>query len=188
MSYIKKNFLNLVIIIFGCLSVLLINNKAENILDVNSNNIKTRPDNTFSNVKYIAMDYKGIPLYTVVSRNMKQFFENEVIETDKPKILLFRENKPPTKIVSNFGSIAYKRHNIRLHGDVNMFFKEVENAPFLKLKTEEIYIYLDEQLAVTDSKVFINKNNSFLNGTGMKSSLTKGEFIIFEQTRGKYVK
>ena len=69
-----------------------------------------------------------------------------------------------------------------------MFFKEVENAPFLKLKTEEIYIYLDEQLAVTDSKVFINKNNSFLNGTGMKSSLTKGEFIIFEQTRGKYVK
>ena len=34
----------------------------------------------------------------------------------------------------------------------------------------------------------INKNNSFLNGTGMKSSLMKGEFIIFEQTRGKYVK
>ena len=188
MSYIKKNFLNLVIIIFGCLSVLLINNKAENILDVNSNNIKTRPDNTFSNVKYIAMDYKGMPLYTVVSRNMKQFFENEVIETDKPKILLFRENKPPTKIISNFGSIAYKRHNIKLHGNVKMYFKEIENDPFLKLKTEEIYIYLDEQLAVTDSKVFINKNNSFLNGTGMKSSLMQGEFIIFEKTRGKYVK
>ena len=73
MSYIKKNFLNLVIIIFGCLSVLLINNKAENILDIGSNNIKTRPDNTFSNVKYIAMDYKGMPLYTVSSPNMKQF-------------------------------------------------------------------------------------------------------------------
>ena len=188
MSYIKKNFLNLVIIIFGCLSVLLINNKAENILDVNSNNIKTRPDNTFSQVKYIAMDYQGIPLYTVSSPNMKQFFENEMIETSKPKILLFRKNKPPTKRVSNFGSIAYKRHNIKLYGNVNMYFKEVENDSLLKLKTDEIYIYLDQQLAVTDSEVFINKNNSFLNGTGMKSSLMKGEFIIFEETRGKYVK
>tara|TARA_B100001778_G_C18581464_1_gene627639 strand:- start:1040 stop:1606 length:567 start_codon:yes stop_codon:yes gene_type:complete len=186
--YIKKNLLNLIIIIFGCFSVLIINNKAEDVLDVNSNIIKARPDNTFSNVQYIAMDYKGEPLYTVSSPNMKQFFENEVIETSKPKILLFRKNKPPTKIISNFGSIAYKRHNIKLSGNVNMYFKELENDPFLKLKTEEIYIYLDEQLAVTDSDVFINKNNSFLNGTGMKSSLMKGEFIIFEETRGKYVK
>lgn len=188
MSYIKKNFFNLVIIIFGCFLVLIINNKAEDILDINSNNIKTRPDNTFSQVKYIAMDYQGIPLYTVSSPNMKQFFENEMIETSKPKILLFRKNKPPTKIVSNFGSIAYKRHNIKLYGNVNMYFKEAENDSLLKLKTDEIYIYLDQQLAVTDSEVFINKNNSFLNGTGMKSSLMKGEFIIFEQTRGKYVK
>ena len=92
------------------------------------------------------------------------------------------------KIVSNFGSIAYKRHNIKLYGNVNMYFKETENNSLLKLKTDEIYIYLDQQLAVTDSEVFINKNNSFLNGTGLKSSLMKGEFIIFEQTRGKYVK
>ncbi len=188
MSYIKKNFLTLIIIIFGCFSVLIINNKADDILDVNSNNIKTRPDNTFSQVKYIAMDYQGIPLYTVSSPNMKQFFENEMIETSQPKILLFRKNKPPTKIVSNFGSIAYKRHNIKLYGNVNMYFKESENDSLLKLKTDEIYIYLDQQLAVTDSEVFINKNKSFLNGTGMKSSLMKGEFIIFEETRGKYVK
>ena len=188
MSYIKKNFLTLIIIIFGCFSVLIINNKADDILDVNSNNIKTRPDNTFSQVKYIAMDYQGIPLYTVSSPNMKQFFENEMIETSQPKILLFRKNKPPTKIVSNFGSIAYKRHNIKLYGNVNMYFKESENDSLLKLKTDEIYIYLDQQLAVTDSEVFINKNNSFLNGTGMKSSLMKGEFIIFKETRGKYVK
>lgn len=188
MSYIKKNFLTFIIIIFGCFSVLIINNKAEDILDVNSNNIKTRPDNTFSQVKYIAMDYQGIPLYTVSSPNMKQFFENEMIETSQPKILLFRKNKPPTKIVSNFGSIAYKRHNIKLYGNVNMYFKESENDSLLKLKTDEIYIYLDQQLAVTDSEVFINKNKSLLNGTGMKSSLMKGEFIIFEETRGKYVK
>ena len=45
-------------------------------------------------------------------------------------------------------------------------------SPFLKLNTEEIYIYLKEQLAVTDLQVFIKKNNSFLNGIGMKSSLT----------------
>ncbi len=188
MSYIKKNLLSFIIIIFGCVSVLIINNKADNILDINSNTINTRPDNTFNQVKYIAMDNEGKPLYTVSSPNMKQFFATEVIETIKPKILLFRENKPPTKIVSNFGSIAYKRHNIKLYGDVNMYFKEMSSDPFLKLNTEEIYIYLNEQLAVTDSEVFINKKNSYLNGKGMKSSLMKGEFIIFENTRGKYVK
>lgn len=188
MSYIKKNLLNFIIIVFGCASVLIINNKADNILDINSNTINTRPDNTFSEVKYIAMDNEGKPLYTVSSPNMKQFFANEVIETIQPKILLFRENKPPTKIVSDFGSIAYKRHNIKLYGDVNMYFKEMSSDPFLKLNTEEIYIYLNEQLAVTDSEVFINKKSSYLNGKGMKSSLIKGEFIIFENTRGKYVK
>jgi len=119
---------------------------------------------------------------------MRQFFDNEVIEADSPNILLFRKDKPPTKITSNFGKIAYKRHNIKLSGDVNMYFKESLSEPFLKLNTDEIYIYLDEQLAVTDSEVFIKKNNSHLNGKGMKSSLSKGEFIIFENTRGKHVR
>ena len=188
MSYLKKNFLNITIIILGCVTILILNNKTEKILDIDSGAIKTRPDNIFNQVRYIAMDGKGMPLYTVTSPNMKQYFENEVIETVKPKILLFRKNKPPTKIISDFGSIAYKRDNVKLSGNVNMYFKEATNDPFLKLNTEEIYIYLNEQLAVTDSEVYINKKNSYLNGVGMKSSLMQGEFIIFEQTRGKYVK
>lgn len=187
MKYIKKKFFGFFIIIIGCISVLIINDNAENVLDVNSKNIKTMPDNLFFEVKYIAMDDRGSPLYTVTSPNMKQFYRSEVIEANKPKILLFRKDKPPTKIISNFGSIAYKRKNIRLSGDVNMYFKEKNNEPFLKLNTQEIYIYLNEQLAVTDSRVFIKKNNSYLNGKGMKSSLLKGEFIIFEETRGKHI-
>ena len=68
-----------------------------------------------------------------------------------------------------------------------MYFQEDPLDPFLELNTEEIYVYLDQQLAVTDSRVFIKKNHSYLNGTGMKSSLQKGEFILFEETRGKYI-
>ena len=163
------------------------NNKAENILDISSNDIVTMPDNLFNDVKYIAMDDNGEPLYTVSSPEMKQFYKSEVIETNKPNILLFRKDKPATKIISKFGSIAYKRKSIKLFGNVNMYFKEKLSDPFLTLNTEDIYIYLNEQLAVTDSKVYIKKNNSYLNGKGMKSSLLKGEFIIFEETRGKYV-
>jgi LPS export ABC transporter protein LptC len=185
---IKKNLGNFLIIIIGCAAALFINNNAENSLNIESSVIKTTPDNLFNKVKYIAMDANGVPLYTVSSPVMRQFFDNEVIEAESPNILLFRKDKPPTKITSNFGKIAYKRHNIKLSGDVNMYFKENLSEPFLKLNTDEIYIYLDEQLAVTDSEVFIKKNNSHLNGKGMKSSLSKGEFIIFENTRGKHVR
>ena len=188
MNSIKKNLGNFLIIIIGCAAALFINNNAENSLNIESNVIRTTPDNLFNKVKYIAMDTNGIPLYTVSSPVMRQFFDNEVIEAESPNILLFRKDKPPTKITSNFGKIAYKRHNIKLSGDVNMYFKENLSEPFLKLNTDEIYIYLDEQLAVTDSEVFIKKNNSHLNGKGMKSSLSKGEFIIFENTRGKHVR
>jgi len=186
-DYIKKNFFNFLILITGCISVIYINNKADDILEVSSAEIITMPDNSFDNVKYIAMDDDGSPLYTVSSPKMKQFFNNEVIEAINPNILLFREDKPPTKIVSKSGTIAYKRKNIKLSGDVKMFFQEKKSDPLLKLNTDEIYIYLNEQLAVTDSNVFITKNKSYLNGKGMKSSLLKGEFVIFEQTRGKYV-
>jgi|TARA_B110000261_G_scaffold57745_1_gene68048 LPS export ABC transporter protein LptC len=185
---IKKNLGNFLIIIIGCAAALFINNNAENSLSIESSVIRTTPDNLFNKVKYIAMDTNGVPLYTVSSPVMRQFFDNEVIEAESPNILLFRKDKPPTKITSNFGKIAYKRHNIKLSGDVNMYFKENLSEPFLKLNTDEIYIYLDEQLAVTDSEVFIKKNNSHLNGKGMKSSLSKGEFIIFENTRGKHVR
>ena len=188
MNSIKKNLGNFLIIIIGCAAALFINNNAENSLSIESSVIRTTPDNLFNKVKYIAMDTNGVPLYTVSSPVMRQFFDNEVIEAESPNILLFRKDKPPTKIISNFGKIAYKRHNIKLSGDVNMYFKENLSEPFLKLNTDEIYIYLDEQLAVTDSEVFIKKNNSHLNGKGMKSSLSKGEFIIFENTRGKHVR
>ena len=188
MNSTKKNLLNFLLIIIGCSAALFINNSAENSLNIKSSNIRTTPDNLFNKVKYIAMDTNGVPLYTVSSPLMRQYFDNEVIEAESPSILLFRKDKPPTKIVSNFGKIAYKRHNIKLSGEVNMYFKEKSSEPFLKLNTDEIYIYLDEQLAVTDSEVFIKKNNSYLNGKGMKSSLIKGEFIIFENTRGRHVK
>ena len=188
MVYIKKNIFSLFIIILGFVSALSINNKADDILGMSSSDLKTMPDNLFNRVKYIAMDNNGVPLYTVSSPEMKQFYKNEVIEASSPNILLFRDNKPPTKIIAQFGSIAYKRKNIKLFGDVNMYFKEKFDEPFLILNTEEIYIYLNEQLAVTESKVYINKNNSFLNGKGMKSSLLKGEFGIFDETRGKHVK
>ena len=188
MNSIKKNLGSFLIIIIGCAAALFINNNAENSLNIESSVIRTTPDNLFNKVKYIAMDTNGVPLYTVSSPVMRQFFDNEVIEAESPNILLFRKDKPPTKITSNFGKIAYKRHNIKLSGDVNMYFKENLSEPFLKLNTDEIYIYLDEQLAVTDSEVFIKKNNSHLNGKGMKSSLSKGEFIIFENTRGKHVR
>ena len=138
MSYIRKNLFNLVIIIFGFTSVLIINNKADSILDIDSNDIKTMPDNIFNKVKYIAMNNDGDPLYTISSPHMKQFFNNEVIEANNPNILLFRKNKPPTKIISNFGSIAYKRQNIKLTGNVQMYFQEEIKSPFLKLNTEEI--------------------------------------------------
>ena len=124
MNYIKKNLFNFIIIIIGCVSALIINNKAEDILDISSNNIKTKPDNMFKKVKYIAMDDDGSPLYTVTGPEMKQFYKSESIEVSYPKILLFRKDKPPTKVISKFGSIAYKRKNIKLSGDVNMYFKE----------------------------------------------------------------
>ena len=106
MSYIKKNIFNLFIVILGFVSVLSINNKAEDILGVNSNDIKTMPDNLFNKVKYIAMDNNGIPLYTISSPKMKQFYKSEIIEADSPNILLFRDNKPPTNIIAQSGSTA----------------------------------------------------------------------------------
>ena len=67
------------IIILGFVSILSINNKAEDILGVNSSDIKTMPDNLFNKVKYIAMDNNGIPLYTVSSPKMKQFIKVKLL-------------------------------------------------------------------------------------------------------------
>ena len=54
------------------------------------------------------MDSNGIPLYTVSSPIMRQYFDNEVIEAESPSILLFRKDKPPTKIVSNLEKLHIK--------------------------------------------------------------------------------
>ena len=85
------------------------------------------------------------------------------------------------------GSIAYKRNNIKLFNDVRMFFIDKKDDPVLKLNTDEIYIYLDHQLAVTEKKVTIKKLYSSLKGVGMKSSLELGEFVLFTETEGKYI-
>ena len=77
MNYLKKNFINLLILVTGCISVIYINNKAEDVLEVSSSEIITIPDNLFNNVKYIAMDDNGSALYTVTSPIMRQYFNNE---------------------------------------------------------------------------------------------------------------
>ena len=50
---IMLNFINLLILVTGCISVIYINNKAEDVLEVSSSEIITIPDNLFNNVKYI---------------------------------------------------------------------------------------------------------------------------------------
>ena len=187
MNYVTKNFYTIFVIVIGFILILFINNKAENVLDINKIDIKTVPDNFFNKVKYVAMDFKGNFLYKITSPTMKQFYESEIIETEKPNILLFRKDMPPIKVTSNFASIEYKKHNIKLSGDVKMYFQKKLSEPSLLLNTDNIYIRLDQQLAETDSIVHINKGDSYLNGKGMKCNLTLGEFTIFKDTRGNYV-
>jgi len=38
-NYLKKNFINLLILVTGCISVIYINNKAEDVLEVSSSEI-----------------------------------------------------------------------------------------------------------------------------------------------------
>ncbi len=183
----RKNISNFILIIVGAASILLFTSFSDDQLSLDSKIIDTLPDNSFNNANYIAMDINGEPLYTIKSPLMKHFYKDDTIITKSPNILLFRDKKPPTKIISGMGSIAYKRNNIKLFDDVKMFFIDKKDDPVLKLNTEEIYIYLDHQLAVTEKKVTIKKLYSSLKGVGMKSSLELGEFVLFTETEGKYI-
>ena len=50
MNYLKKNFINLLILVTGCISVIYINNKAEDVLEVSSSEIITIPDKMPSDI------------------------------------------------------------------------------------------------------------------------------------------
>ena len=183
----KATITNAIILAISFIALLMLENFYDEKVTIISSESVTTPDNFFKNGKYIAMNEDGTPSYTVVSPSMKQYFDTEMIQLASPKILLFRNKKPPTQIVSGFGRVSYKTKNIKLNDKVEMQFKEKEDASKLILTTGEIYIYLNEQLAVTEKNVLIKKNISFLSGKGMKSSLLKGEFVLFEDTKGKYI-
>ena len=137
----RKNISNFILIIVGAASILLFTSFSDDQLSLDSKIIDTLPDNSFNNANYIAMDINGEPLYTIKSPLMKHFYKDDIIITKSPNILLFRDKKPPTKIISGMGSIAYKRNNIKLFDDVKMFFIDKKDDPVLKLNTEEIYIF-----------------------------------------------
>ena len=183
----KTKITNAIILAVSFIALLMLENFYDEKVTIISSKSVTTPDNFFKNGKYIAMNEDGTPSYTVVSPSMKQYFNKELIQLASPKILLFRNEKPPTQIVSGFGRVSYKTKNIKLNDKVEMQFKEKEDDSKLILTTDEIYIYLNEQLAVTEKNVLIKKNNSFLRGKGMKSSLLQGKFVLFEDTKGKYI-
>ena len=54
------------------------------------------------------------------------------------------------------------------------------------MKTEEMYIYLKDRLALSDTDVKISRKNQLLKCKGMKASLKEGEFILLENTSGFY--
>ena len=108
----KAKITNAIILAISFIALLMLENFYDEKVTIISSESVTTPDNFFKNGKYIAMNEDGTPSYTVVSPSMKQYFDTETIQLASPKILLFRNKKPPTQIVSGFGRVSYKTKNI----------------------------------------------------------------------------
>ena len=150
--------------------------------------LKSVPNNVFEQVSYIAMDEQGKPYFHTKTPKMQQYENSETIDIDYPEITLYSQNteKPPTFIVAERARFAYKREKIRLNGKVYIDYKQSAKKASVVMKTEEMYIYLKDRLALSDTDVKISRKNQLLKGKGMKASLKEGEFILLENTSGFY--
>ncbi|MFP5440746.1 MAG: LPS export ABC transporter periplasmic protein LptC [Gammaproteobacteria bacterium] len=172
------------------------------------------PDYRITNFHAIDLDENGRLRYELTAEQLTHYPQPERAELTAPQMVFYRntsadtgasttgtdapasqQQQPvavdPWQLTAVRGSIADGGDRLDLEGDVRVSRAgtggDRPGDMGMTLETARLTVFGKQEVATTDSPVFLNGDRAQLHGVGMQIDLKKGQMHLLSQVRGYYV-
>lgn len=128
------------------------------------------PDYIIDRFSFVRMSEKGLPSYIISGDKLTHRPLDDSSEIDKPVVRSLAGDQPPMYMQAERGRVDQNNSRVKLMNKVQIERPPVGANQRMRLTTEELTIFPDEDRMETDQPVQMALGSSTASGTGMKAN------------------
>jgi len=141
------------------------------------------PDYYMEDFTTLTMKQDGTPKNKLSANYMAHYPDDDTTELLKPKLEIFRLDKPPLYMSADKGWIAADNEVILLTGDVELWEEDESGVRTLQVNTSKAHVLLNQEYAETDKYVKIILNKNITTGIGMRAYFKDSRLDVLNNVR-----
>jgi lipopolysaccharide export system protein LptC len=141
------------------------------------------PNAIVDNAVIVRTNPQGRPMYRLEASRITHDERDEKSLFEQPRLLTLLADRPVTRIRSDTGVTGDNQNKIDLDGNVVFERDPFESQPLLRVSTTRATLFIEEERAITDAPVFIQRGLSTLQGVGMRLDQKTQKLEIISESR-----
>lgn len=126
------------------------------------------PDYFLDDAVFTRIDVHGNPVYRISAVHLLHYPEDGASEYQSPVLVSVDPDRPRVTVRADRGRSNADGSQTVLTGDVVLVRAPLDDEPRMTIRTEQVTIYSDTQIARSDQPVRIERGTSVLTGVGME--------------------
>lgn len=143
------------------------------------------PDYYMENFSTLTMEPDGSPKNKLYADYMAHYADDDTIELTRPKLEVYKEEKPPMIITADKGWVTSNNKVILLTGQVDLTQDNHEGIRELEVNTTEVRVLLDQDYAETDQHATIKGVRTIVNTDGLRAYFKQNRIELLNNVHGK---
>ncbi len=143
------------------------------------------PDYYMENFSTLTMEQDGSPKNRLYADYMAHYADDDTTELTRPRLEIYKPDKPPMVITSDKGWVTSDNKVILLSGKVNLWQNNREGLRELEVITADVRVLLDQDYAETDRHATIKRQNTVVNTDGVRAYFKRNRIELLDNVHGK---
>jgi lipopolysaccharide export system protein LptC len=141
------------------------------------------PNAIVESPRIIRTDATGLPQYRLEAKQMsfEQQADRSILE--QPVMTTLASDRPKTVVQSDTAVGTNQQNQVELIGNVRISREAFGNQPAARVTTSRATLFLDEERAMTDAPVLVQRGTSTLQGIGMRYDQKTQRIDIVSESR-----
>ena len=148
-----------------------------------ASNAASGPSAIIDNAKIVRTDALGQPQHRLTAARIVYNERDDRSVLEKPTIVSLALNKPHTVMRADQAVATHQQNQIELSGDVVITRDAFGNQPNARITTSRATVFVEEERAVTDAPVFVQRGLSTLQGVGLRFDQKTQKIEIISESR-----
>lgn len=143
----------------------------------------TGPNAIIERPRIVRSDWQGRPQYRLEAERITMDESADETLLSRPTMISLTADKPRTTLRAAQAVTTEKQNRVDLSGDVVITRDAFAEQPPVRIETPRATMFIDEERAVTDAPVRVQRGLSTLEGVGMKFDQKSQSIDILSQSR-----